>query len=86
MRTLKISLLVISFSFMTPLKAQWVQAYAGATGQFYGFYFVDSLNGWFTQFGLDRIIHTSDGGYNFDIQSTPVGIYGQMLFIWKQIK
>jgi photosystem II stability/assembly factor-like uncharacterized protein len=63
-------------SFMTPLNAQWNLAYSGATGQFNGFYFVDSLNGWFTQDGLDRIIYTSDGGFNFDVQNTPSGTYG----------
>ena len=60
--------------FMTPLKAQWTQAYF-QSGAFNGFHFVDSLNGWFTHFGSDKIIHTSDGGYTFQAQQVIPGPY-----------
>lgn len=76
MKTLKLFVVfgLIMALFMTPLKAQWTQAYF-QSGAFNGFHFVDSLNGWFTHFGSDKIIHTSDGGYTFQAQQVIPGPY-----------
>ncbi len=69
MKTLKLFLVfgLIMALFMTPLKAQWTEAYNNP-GAFFGFHFTDSLNGWFSHIGSQKIIHTSDGGYTFDVQ------------------
>jgi len=60
--------------FITPLKAQWTQAYS-TNSAFTSLYFVDSLNGWFTHDDEDKIIHTSDGGYTFQVQQVIPGPY-----------
>lgn len=71
-----IVLVVLMASIMTPIvTAQWKEAFP-LTSQMNGFYFTDSLHGWFTHESLARIIHTSDGGYTFTIQPTPNGTYG----------
>ncbi len=73
MKTLK-SILVIEIilmaSIMAPIaNAQWTEAYYNS-GAFNGFHFTDSLHGWFSHIGSQKIIHTSDGGYTFEVQLT----------------
>jgi len=68
MRRLIIFALIALASIMAPIaNAQWAEAYNNS-GAFYGFHFTDSLNGWFSHIGSQKIIHTSDGGYTFDVQ------------------
>ena len=67
MRRLIIVALFALASIMAPVQAQWAEAYYNS-GAFYGFHFTDSLNGWFSHIGSQKIIHTSDGGYTFDVQ------------------
>src|SRR3989338_4960171 len=74
-RTIIFALIALA-SFMAPIaNAQWAEAYYNS-GAFNGFHFTDSLNGWFTHLGADKIIHTSDGGYTFQVQQVIVGPYG----------
>jgi photosystem II stability/assembly factor-like uncharacterized protein len=67
----RLALLFVAWaSFMTlsvNVSAQWVEAYS-LSGAFNGFHFTDSLHGWFSHFGVNEIVHTSDGGYTFQIQ------------------
>lgn len=68
-------LVILWASILAPsVYGQWTQVYS-LTGGFNGICFTDSLNGWFTHQGTDKIIHTSDGGYNFDVQSVTPGQY-----------
>ena len=59
---------------MAPINAQWQQAYYNLGG-FNNFHFVDSLHGWFTHLGVDKIVHTSDGGHTFVVQPVTAGNY-----------
>jgi photosystem II stability/assembly factor-like uncharacterized protein len=67
----RLALLFVAWaSFMTlsvNVSAQWVEAYS-LSGAFNGFHFTNSLHGWFSHFGVNEIVHTSDGGYTFQIQ------------------
>lgn len=76
MKTLKLFFVfgLIMALFITPLKAQWTRAYS-TNSAFTSLYFVDSLNGWFTHWDEDKIIHTSDGGYTFQVQQVIPGPY-----------
>jgi len=68
MRRLIIFALFALASIMAPIaNAQWQEAYNNS-GAFNGFHFTDSLNGWFSHIGSQKIIHTSDGGNTFDVQ------------------
>lgn len=75
MKNAIIILVILLASILAPsVYGQWTQAYS-LTGGFKGFCFTDSLNGWFTHQGTSKIIHTSDGGYTFDVQSVTPGQY-----------
>lgn len=67
--------LVAWASLMTlSVQAQWVEAYT-RSGAFNGFHFTDTLNGWFTHIGTDKIVHTTDGGFTFQVQQVTAGAY-----------
>ena len=72
MRALKISFLVFILSIS--IYAQWSEAYYNIGG-FWNLSFTDTLNGWFTHYGVDKIIHTSDGGHTFNVQQVTPGNY-----------
>src|SRR3989338_3702720 len=76
MRRTIIFVIIALASIMAPISnAQWTEAYF-STASFNGFHFTDSLNGWFTHLGADKIIHTTDGGFSFQVQQVIVGPYG----------
>ena len=52
----------------------WYPSYSGKTAELYSVYFVDSLHGWAVGKGTSSssmIIHTDDGGINWNIQTNP---------------
>jgi len=73
MKRLVLVFVMWAFS-MTLTYGQWQEAYYNI-GSFHGISFPDSLNGWFTHLGADKIVHTSDGGLSFEVQQVTPGAY-----------
>lgn len=78
-RLLIIVFVILELFCVFDVFAQWNIVYNNPGDDFYGFNFVDSLNGWFIgDFSISsdyKIIRTTDGGSTFEPQNTPTGNY-----------
>jgi hypothetical protein len=64
-------------SYWTPLNAQWNLTFSALREEYDGFYFTDSLHGWFTNtiHNTYRLLYTADSSQTFVLLKSPNDVY-----------